>query len=326
MRTPTREFIEAMRQMYPKGSRITLNHMDDPYHPVEPGTTGTLDHIDDMATFHVTWDNGRTLGVVYGVDSFNIEAPKPTTMKLYMPLTAHRYERDEWGYLEDDETPLSDREILNEENAIVTALVRNRKPEESERGIMHWYDEKDSVNDKVKSVVFTAEPVQGKLWGVAECRVIGNLTPTELETLKEYITGQASDGWGEGFEQREIPTEDGDMYVHLCNGDNWYIKTEEECFAPKLAEGLPDICFSTLPTTGELICIKKGESGYYRSDWSTDDPERNAELADYNNERLGVTSEQRQAMECGSMHGWECPGADPSTYEREQTMGGMTLG
>ena len=91
MRTPTREFIEAMRQMYPKGSRITLNHMEDPYHPIEPGMTGTLDYIDDMATFHVTWDNGRTLGVVYGVDSFNIEAPKPTTLKLYMPLTAHRY-------------------------------------------------------------------------------------------------------------------------------------------------------------------------------------------------------------------------------------------
>lgn len=326
MRTPTREFIEAMRKMYPKGSRITLNHMDDPCHPVEPGMTGTLDHIDDMATFHVTWDNGRTLGVVYGVDSFNIEAPKPTTMKLYMPLTAHRYERDDWGYPSDEETPLSDREILNEENAIVAALVRNRKPEESERGIMHWYHEKDTVNDKVKSVVFTAEPVRGKLWGIAECRVVGSLTPTELETLKEYITGQASDGWGEGFEQREIHTEDGDMYVHLWNWDNWYIKTEEECFAPKLAEGLPDLCFSTLPTTGELICIKKGESGYYCSDWSTDDPQKNAELADYNNERLGVTSEQRQAMECGSMHGWDCPGADPSTYEREQAIGGMTLG
>ena len=170
------------------------------------------------------------------------------------------------------------------------------------------------------------EERKNQLWGVAECQVVGELSRSELEILKEYITGQASDGWGEGFEQQEISTEDGDMYVHLWNWDNWYIKTEDECFAPKLAEGLPDICFSTLPTTGELICIKKGESGYYRSDWSTNDPERNAELADYNNERLGVTSEQRQAMECGSMHGWDCPGADPSTYEHEQQMGGMTLG
>lgn len=191
---------------------------------------------------------------------------------------------------------------------------------------MHWYDENDAVNDKVKSVVFTAERVNNRLWGVAECRVVGTLTDKELSTLKDYISGQASDGWGEGFEQREIQTEDGAMYVHLWNWNDWSIKTEEECFAPELAEGLPDLCFSTLPTTGELICIKKGETGYYRSDWNTDDPQKNAELADYNNDRLGVTAEQRKAMECGSLRGWDTPGADPSYYEQQQQMGGMAFG
>ena len=84
---------------------------------------------------------------------------------------------------------------------------------------------------------------------------------------------------------------------------------------PSLAEGLPKICFSVLPSTGELICIKRGESGYYRSDWSTGDPAQNHELADYNNSRLGVTQAQRLAMETGSMHGWDVPSADPKTYE-----------
>lgn len=98
------------------------------------------------------------------------------------------------------------------------------------------------------------------------------------------------------------------------------------------ADGLPALCFATLPSTGELICIKRGEIGYYPSSWSTDDKQRNKEIADYNNERLGVTVEQRLAMESGSMGGWDIPGADPANYENgvfipptseEMTMGGM---
>ena len=123
-------------------------------------------------------------------------------------------------------------------------------------------------------------------------------------TLPSLCEASHKDGWGEGFEQREISVDDGgELYVHLWNSDEWSIQTEQELFSPKLADGLPELCFSTLPGTGELICIKRGESGYYPSDWSTDAPAQNRELADYNNERLGVTREQRLAMECGSMHG-----------------------
>lgn len=84
----------------------------------------------------------------------------------------------------------------------------------------------------------------------------------------------------------------------------------------KCAPGLPEMCFSTLLTTGDLICIKRGEVGYYPSEWDTGDKEKNVELADQLNEQLGVNMWQRQAMEIGSMCGWDVPGADPSQYIR----------
>lgn len=49
---------------------------------------------------------------------------------------------------------------------------------------------------------------------------------------------------------------------------------------------LPELCCSVLPSTGELIIIKRGERGYYRSEWNTDSREENQKIADFTNSRL----------------------------------------
>lgn len=82
------------------------------------------------------------------------------------------YERNEWGDIEDYSTELEGGSLRNYEGQILKALIGNRMPEEAESGIMHWYDVDDEVNRKVRSVVFTVEEHDRKLWGVAECRVI----------------------------------------------------------------------------------------------------------------------------------------------------------
>ena len=323
-----RKMVNFIKEQYLPGTRIRLNSMEDPYAPIAPGTEGVVDFVDDVGTIHMKWNNGRSLGIVPGEDSFSVLPPKLTTLKLYMPLTAELYERSEYGDLEPESTELDGRALRSYQDQIMAELVKSRMPEETERGLMYWYGKADSVNTKVHSAVFTVEERDRQLWGVAECRVAGELSAAELSTLKKYITGQAADGWGEHFEQCEILVDGGsELYVHLWNSDDWSIQTEQECFTPKLAEGLPELCFSTLPGTGALICIKRGESGYCPSDWSTDDPAQNRELADYNNDRLGVTQAQRMAMECGSIHGWAVPGADPSAYQQaEPQIGGMSLG
>ena len=143
-----------------------------------------------------------------------------------MPLTADFYPRDEWGDLSEDGEVWDGQTLLDYESQILRALVKNRMPEEKERGLMHWYGKQDSLDAKVHAAVFTVEERAGRLWGVAECQVIGELSPRELSGLKDYLSGQASDGWGEGFEQHEIEVDGGELYVHLWQWKDWSIQTE----------------------------------------------------------------------------------------------------
>ena len=158
----------------------------------------------------------------------------PSTLRLYMPLTA---EFTEDGYDYEEPEHLEGRELYQYEEQIAKALEGYRMPEEAERGIMHWYHEEDSVDEKVRSVVFRLEERDFQLWGVAECQLLRGLTTKEMDTLKQYITGQASDGWGEGFEQRDIGVDEGVLNVHLWNSGDWSLQTEAERFTQQQKMG-----------------------------------------------------------------------------------------
>jgi hypothetical protein len=49
--------------------------MADPHAPVAPGTRGTVARIDDRGTLHMSWDDGRTLGLIPGLDQFTVLVP-----------------------------------------------------------------------------------------------------------------------------------------------------------------------------------------------------------------------------------------------------------
>lgn len=64
--------VASIKNKYPAGTRIKLIEMNDPWNPVEPGTKGTVEFVDDIGQIHMKWDNGRTLALVPGQDEFKI--------------------------------------------------------------------------------------------------------------------------------------------------------------------------------------------------------------------------------------------------------------
>ena len=227
MQDVSKEWLDFRRNQFPAGSRIQTWELDDPRNTLKEARK--LDYIDDSGRFHVRQSDGGECVLTLGEEMFSVHPPESTQLKLYMPLTASFYARNEWGDWDETGEEWDGRTLLDYEDRILGFMVRNRVPEEAERGLMLWCD-KEFLDVKVRSAVFTAEARGGRLWGVAECQVVGQLSPEELTSLKDYLTGQAADGVGEGLEQQAIRVDGGELYVHLWQSEGWSIQTEGERF------------------------------------------------------------------------------------------------
>lgn len=66
-----RGLVDYYKKSFLPGTRIMLDAMYDDPHPIEPGTKGTVEFVDDAGTIHTTFDNGRHLGICPEVDRFH---------------------------------------------------------------------------------------------------------------------------------------------------------------------------------------------------------------------------------------------------------------
>lgn len=77
---------------------------------------------------------------------------------------------------------------------------------------------------------------------------------------------------------------------------------------------LPELCYAIHPSNDRMVTIlKNGESGYW--EYAELSADRAKAMVDRRNEALGVTPATREAMQAGSLFGWNLPIADPKHHE-----------
>ena len=151
-------------------------------------------------------------------------------MKFYSPLTADFFpnepDYEDEFYDEYEGCPLDGHDLLQYADAVDEAVKKDIADFNGD--LMQYYHEDDSVRSKVVSAVPSVEICGNKLCGCMNVELREPLNEGEQAALCDYISGQYSDGWGEGFEQRDIRVDDGTLAVHFWQEDGFKMTPERE--------------------------------------------------------------------------------------------------
>ena len=146
-------------------------------------------------------------------------------MKFYSPLTADFFpnepDYEDEFYDEYEGYPQDGHELLEYETAIRDAVENDTRDFGGD--LMQYYHDEDSVRSKVVTAIPSVEVHGNKLCGCLTVELKEPLLNDEQTILCNYIAGQYSDGWGEGFEQHEISVGDGKLYVHFWQDHDFEI-------------------------------------------------------------------------------------------------------
>lgn len=165
-------------------------------------------------------------------------------MKFYSPLTADFFpnepDYEDEFYDEYEGYPQDGHELLEYETAICDAVENDTRDFGGD--LMQYYHEDDSVRGKVVTAIPSVEVHGNKLCGCLTVELKEPLLDDEQTVLCNYISGQYSDGWGEGFEQRDIRVDDGTLAVHFWQEDGFKMtpsfeknpKLEKNSLRPKM--------------------------------------------------------------------------------------------
>ena len=145
----------------------------------------------------------------------------PVKAVFFCPLVGNIDEGD------GDMFTVGDSYLADSEDEINDALKEYTANDENDMAT--YYNKDDGLSEKLTSAVWSVELHGDKLFGRIDCSLKEALTAEETEALRDWLTGQCSDGLGEGFEQQPIDTMDGELFVSFWNsGDDYAMMAESE--------------------------------------------------------------------------------------------------
>lgn len=151
-------------------------------------------------------------------DTIKIELLTPLTGTFLLNEMEQDWEEEDYNDFEERQVLFDGADLTEYASAIQEKIAEySRVGHDDDRidNLMDYFDGSAAIKEKVVSAVPSVKESDGVLYGCTTLELKEYLEAEELSELCEYLTGQYSDGWGEGFEQQEIPVEGGELYVHF---------------------------------------------------------------------------------------------------------------
>ena len=151
------------------------------------------------------------------------------SVDYYCPLTIQMMDDDCADYFEvDNGYALSNEETIRER------LMAEQN--EDLNDMAFYFDGSETAKDKIVSAIWDVKEINGTLYGVIHTHLTEKFTPEEEKAWVDELIGQAADGFGEGFEQREIKIDDGYICVSFWNGSDDYFMENQDEFKNRMAD------------------------------------------------------------------------------------------
>lgn len=143
------------------------------------------------------------------------------TIKFIYPLFGHI--ADDW---ENETYNISSRQLIDYQELLEEKM--NEYQIDNGKGMEQYFYDNPDIESILESIVWGFEIFDNKLYGVTTVELAEPIDEDEINELREWISGQNSDGLGEGFEQQDFDVDEGRLSVSLWDFHDYFIYTQEE--------------------------------------------------------------------------------------------------